>query len=177
MDHDKDKDEDKKPRADSKLDSLKPESRVLELRDKLLANVAYRDILDWLALECGVSVSLSALTPFYRRHCVPELRERKRLSAMKAESITGDAGRTDWDAATMELVSQISFEIMSGEAIDFKTAEKFLKLVLKKDNQALARDKFEETKRQNEKAKDVVGNPALTAEEKDKRLKTIFRMG
>lgn len=132
---------DRKPRSDSKLDSM-PESRVLELRDMLMAGASHRNVLDWLAVECGVSVSTSALTSFYKRHCVPVLRDKRRLAAVKAEAIVDDAGRTDWNTATMELVKQVSFEIMSGEQIDTKTAEKFIKLVLKADAQATDKDKL-----------------------------------
>lgn len=134
-------DPDRKKRSDSKLDSMKPESRVMELRDKLLANEGHAEILEWLLLECGVSSSTSALTQFYKFHCAPVVRERTQLSAVKAEVIVDGAGRTNWNAATMELVKQTSFEIMNGQSIDHKTAEKFIKLVLKADAQEQSRAK------------------------------------
>ncbi len=130
----------KKPRADSKLDAM-PESRVLELRDMLMASKAYKDIHAWLFSECGVTVDSSALTRFYKRHCAPLVREQRQFAAVKAETIIDGAGRTDWNAATMELVKQVSFELMSGEALDPKLAEKFIKLILKADAQDAAREK------------------------------------
>ena len=169
----------KKPRSDSKLDGM-PESRVLELRDRLLAGDGYRELLDWLSLECGVSSSLGSLSVFYRRHCVPLLRESRQLAAVKAEAIVEDAGRTDWNMATMELVKQVSFEMMSGQAIDTKTAEKFIKLILKADAQDLDRDKFEEAVKkaaQADEAAAVTGDGKLSPEEKQARLKQIFGMG
>jgi len=132
---------DKKPRKDSKLDTM-PESRVMELRDKLLANEGYKEILDWLALECGVSSTLSALSAFYKRHCAPLREEMRALAAVKAEAIIDGSGRTDWNSATMELVKQVSFEIMSGQQVDTKTAEKFIKLILKADAQDVDKRKL-----------------------------------
>ncbi|WP_196301236.1 hypothetical protein, partial [Streptococcus pneumoniae] len=86
------------------------------------------------AAECSVSCSGSALTNFYKRHCLPVLRESRALAAVKAEAIVEDSGRTDWNAATMELVKQVSFEMLSGHRTDPKVAEKFVKLILKADS-------------------------------------------
>lgn len=137
-----------------------PESRIMELRDKMLANEPHQAIKDWLALECGVTCSGSALTQFYKRHCVPLLRERRSLNAVKAEAIVDDAGRTDWNTATLELVKQVSFEIMSGQQVDTKTAEKFIKLILKADAQATDRERLAATT----KGKIEAGLDALLAE-------------
>jgi hypothetical protein len=170
---------DKKPRTDSKLDSM-PESRVMELRDKLLANEGYKEILDWLALECGVSSSLAALSAFYKRHCAPLRREMQELAAVKAEAIIDGSGRTDWNTATMELVKQVSFELMSGQQVDTKTAEKFIKLILKADAQAVDRERLELMKAkaaQADAAEGVAKDEKLSPEEKDAALRRIFRMG
>lgn len=152
---------DRKPRSDSKLDSL-PESRVLELRDGLMAGWSHEECKSWLALDCQVTCSGSALTAFYKRHCVPLLRESRQLAAVKAEAIVDDAGRTDWNAATLELVKQVSFEMLSGQRTDPKVAEKFVKLVLKADAQAQTRDKAKELSRDKTEA----GIDALAEEAK-----------
>jgi hypothetical protein len=149
----------KKPRSDSKLDAM-PESRVLELRDMMLAGKGQRECLDWLALECQVSVSPSALTSFYKRHCAPVIRERQRFASVKAEVLVEEAGRTDWNAATMEKVKQVCFEIMTGEKLDPKEAAEFVKLVLKADAQAIDKDKLT----QASKTKIEAGLDALLAE-------------
>lgn len=162
---------DKKPRADSKLDNLKPESRILELRDMLLAGDSYETCKSWLATECGVTCSGSALTAFYKRHCLPLLRESRQLAAVKAESIISDAGRTDWNAGTLELVKQVSFEMMSGQRVDPKTSEKFIKLILKADAQDAAREKFKAAT----KTKIEEGLEALFAEIKgNKKAEALF---
>ena len=106
-------DEPKKPRSDSLLDKL-PESRLLELRDGMLRGWSHDECLSFLATECGVIVkSKSTLTQFYKRHCLPVLKERRKLAAVKTELYVKEAGRTDWDAANMELASQVMFEMLT----------------------------------------------------------------
>jgi len=162
---------DKKPRSDSKLDRL-PESRLMELRDMLLGGASHDECKGWLAVECGVTCSASALTAFYKRHCLPVVRESRQLAAVKAEAIVADAGRTDWNNATLELVKQVSFEMMSGQRTDPKTAEKFIKLILKADAQDAAREKFKAAT----KTKIEDGLDALFAEIKgNKKAEAIFK--
>ena len=162
---------DKKPRSDSKLDSL-PESRVLELRDGLMSGWSHEECKSWLALECHLTCSGSALTNFYKRHCVPLIRESRQLAAVKAETIVDGAGRTDWNTATMELVKQVSFEMLSGQRTDPKVAEKFVKLVLKADAQTQTKDKAKELA----KSKVDAGLDAMFAEIKgNKAAEAAFK--
>lgn len=128
---------DKKPRSDSKLDAM-PESRVLELRDMLLAGKSYRECQDWLLLECGVSVSPSVLTSFYKRHCAPVLRERRQLAAVKAEVIGDMADRTDWDTASIESLKQMVFEFMTTPGVDPREVERMFSLLMRRKDQELA---------------------------------------
>jgi hypothetical protein len=102
------------------------------------------------------------------------------LAAVKAEAIIDGSGRTDWNTATMELVKQVSFELMSGQQVDTKTAEKFIKLILKADAQEVDRQRLELMKAkaaQADAASGVMGDKDLTEEQKAARLKQIFRMG
>lgn len=170
---------DRKPRSDSKLDSL-PESRLLELRDGMLSGWSHEECKSWLAAECSLSCSGSALTNFYKRHCLPILRESRALAAVKAEAIVEEAGRTDWNAATMELVKQVSFEMLSGQRTDPKVAEKFVKLILKADSAERDDRKLrllEAKAAQADAANAVANDGKLTPEQKDAELKRIFRMG
>ncbi|MCW1884006.1 DUF3486 family protein [Luteolibacter flavescens] len=179
---------DKKPRSDSKLDAM-PESRVLELRDMLMAGAKYQDALGWLAVECGVQVSSSALTSFYRRHCAPLVRDKRKLAVLKSEAL-GDAMSKDpakWDGAIIEKVKQRVFEFLDADSAKPEELMLVVDAVTKanKDRRddkkaALEREKFEEQKRKARKAEEaegVVGNDALSADEKQKRLKQIFGMG
>jgi hypothetical protein len=163
----------KKNRSDSKLDNLKPESRVLELRDMLLAGASQQDCKDWLFAECGETTTTGdALTRFWKKHCLPIVKESRQLAAVKAEAIVEDAGRTDWNAGTLELVKQVSFEMMSGQVTDPKTAEKFIKLILKADAQDAAREKLKAAS----KTKIEDGLEALFAEIKgNKKAEAIFK--
>lgn len=138
--------EPRKERPDSLLAKLQ-ESRVLELRDGMLSGWSHAECRSWLATECAVVFnSPSVLTRFYKRHCAPVVRERRRLAAVKSEVYVKESGRTDWDAATKELVSQITFEMLDGQRTDPKIAEKFVKLVLKRDAQEQSRDKLQASK-------------------------------
>jgi hypothetical protein len=169
----------KKPRSDSKLDSL-PESRVLELRDGLLGGWKYDEALSWLAAECGVSSSLAALSAFYRRHCAPVVKSRLQLASLKAEAIGEMAGSTDWDTASIERLRQMVFEFMADPNADLEATERMFKLLLKSRDQETDRRKLvllEKKAMQAEQAAGVANNDKLSDEEKAAELKRIFRMG
>jgi uncharacterized protein HemY len=162
----------KKPRSDSKLDTLTPESRVCELRDMLLAGASQAECKGWLLETCGVTTTGDALTRFWRKHCKPIKDEERQLAAVKAEGIIQEAGRTDWNAGTLELVRQVSFEMMSRQSVDPETAEKFIKLVLKADAQEQAREKLKAAT----KSKIEEGLEALFAEIKgNRKAEEIFK--
>ena len=183
---------DKKPRADSKLDSM-PESRVMELRDKLLAGESYQDCLSWLLAECGMSSSLAALSSFYKRHCAPVIRERRQLSVVKAEAL-GDAMAADpvnWDDKIVERTKQLAFEFLTADQNDPEAVSKLLDAVVKARKQEFTeriqtrRADVEERKlaileakaKQADEAAGVAANGTMTPEEKQARLKQIFGMG
>lgn len=127
----------RKPRADSKLDNLTPESRVLELRDLLLSGASQQECKDWLLAECGVTTTGDALTRFWKKHCAPVIKEKRQLAAMKAEAIGDLAGSTDWDAASLESLRQMVFEFMSDPASDMDKVEKMFRLLLKRKDQEI----------------------------------------
>lgn len=146
-------DPNKKPRKDSKLDSM-PESRVLELRDKLLANVGHKELLSWLAVECGVTSASSALTAFYKRHCAPMVRDRRKLAVAKSEAL-GDAMEKDpvnWDAQIIEKVKQYTFEFLDSPDLDPEPLSFLVDSITKANKATLDREKFEEAKRKAQAA-------------------------
>ena len=169
----------KKPRSDSKLDSL-PEQQLLELRDGLLSGWKLEDAKSWLIVECGVSSSLAALSAFFKRHCVPVIRDRRQLAALKAEAITEGVGLTDWDGASIERLRQTVFEFMSDPNADIEATERLFKLLLKSRDQEVDRRKLvllEEKAKQADAAAGLAKDGKLTDEEKAAELKRIFRMG
>lgn len=183
---------DKKPRADSKLDSMS-ESRVLELRDKLLAGDSYQACIEWLLVDCGVQSSLASLSAFYKRHCAPVIRERRQLSVIKAEAL-GDAMAADpvnWDEKIVDRTKQMAFEFLTADQNDMDAVGKLLDSVVKARKQEFTekiqtrKQDVEERKlaileakaKQADEAAGVANNGKLTDEQKAAELKRIFRMG
>ena len=146
------------------------EEVFLELRTRLLKGEGHSEIVEWLTTE-GIDTAGPRLSEFWKKHCKPIKDEADQLAAVKAEGIIDGAGRTDWNAATMELVKQVSFEMMSGQRTDPKTAEKFIKLILKADKQDQDREKLKAAS----KSKIEEGLDALFAEIKgNKKAEIIF---
>jgi hypothetical protein len=146
---------DKKPRSDSKLDSL-PEEQFEHLRDMLLANASHRKILQWLKDECGVTVSGSAFTTFYRRHCAPLVRDKRKLAVLKSEDLGEQMAKdpAKWDAAIIDKVKQHVFEFLDLESPKPEDLMLVVDAVTKanKDRRddgkaQLEREKFEEQRR------------------------------
>lgn len=169
-----------KPRSDSKLDNL-PELQFLELRDGLLNRTlkSYEEALSWLASECGVSSSAASLSAFYKRHCAPLVKERRQFAAIRAEAL-GDAMESDpvnWDTAIIEKTKQLAFEFLDSEDVDADSVKKLLDAILKAQKQELDVRRvvlMEEKARKADEAAGVAGDGALTAEEKQERMKEIF---
>lgn len=123
----------RKPNGNSKLDNLKPESRVTELRDGLLSGWTYLAALDWLRVECGVSSGMDALSRFYRRHCVPILQEKKKWAALQAEGLAkmGAQSKVFEDAAVAEAV-EFAFAFLRDPMGDPEQKRKWLESLIKK---------------------------------------------
>lgn len=129
----------RKPRSDSKLDNL-PDHHHAELVQRLLGNQKYEDVLTWLAVECAVSSSLSSLSGFFQRHCAPVLKERRQLAVLRAQEFTKAAedSPVDWDAAAMERLNEIFFNLLLEPDVDAATAKRFGDMLLK--DKALSMD-------------------------------------
>lgn len=157
-------DPDRKPRKDSVLDGeALTDAQRGELRDKLLAGASHSGCKAWLrTLGVPEIKGKDTLTRFWRRHCLPVRNANRRFSSAKAEALIDEAGRTDWNTATMELAKQASFEILDGQQLDPKTALSFLKIVLKADAQETTKSKVKELA----KDKAAAGIDALAEEAK-----------
>lgn len=168
-------DPNKKPRKDSILDTqLKADQRE-ELRDLLMGGASHAECMQWLSASCGVVVrSGDTLTTFWKRHCLPLVKEHRKLSAVKAEAYVDGAKRTDWDTATTELVKQVTFEILSGQAVDAKTADVFVKNVLKIRSLDDAKSRAQEALRTKEEAGiDALADAAKGNKEAEKALRAF----
>lgn len=121
----------RKARGDSKLDTLPP-ARMAELVQGLLCGWTYTQCLDWLQVECGVSVALSSLTPFYARHVAPVLCERKQFAALSAQTLAKMAKETDaFDAAAIGELKEYAYRLIRDPNSDPEEARKWMETLIK----------------------------------------------
>lgn len=167
----------RKARGDSKLDSLPP-ARLAELVQGLLCGWSYMQATDWLQVECGLSVSLSAFTPFYQRHVEPVLRERKQFAALTARTLAKMARETEaFDAAAIAELKEYAYRLIRDPNSDPEDARKWMETLIKaqagsRDDRKLAI--LEAKAAQADAAKDVLGT-SLTPEEQNRRLREILK--
>jgi hypothetical protein len=170
----------KKPRADSILDSQLSEAQKEELRVMLMSGTSYALCMEWLSFSCGVVVkSGDTLSTFWKRHCAPIVDEQRRFSAVRAEAY-GDSIKAlpvDWVSKILERIKQISFELMINPSPDSAQVKELVDSLVKLDKQALDREKFKEALTKAKAAVKVANDTALTDEQKAAELKRIFRMG
>lgn len=170
----------RKANGNSKLESLTPEKHA-ELVQGLLCGWTYDQAADWLKVECGLSVSLSAWTPFYRRNVQPVLQERKKFAALSASTLAKMAKETDaFDAAAIAELKEYAYRLIRDPNTDPETSRKWMETLIKA--QAGQRDLrklaiLEAKAAQADEAAGVANNTKLTPEQKDAELKRIFRMG
>lgn len=128
----------RKARSDSKLDALKP-GHLEELVKMLLGGTKYEDCLTWLQVECGVSSSLAALSSFFKRHCAPVLKERRKLAVLRAEEMQRAASENpvDWDSVAFEKLNQIFFDLLLEPDVDPAAVKRVGDLILKDKSLAM----------------------------------------
>lgn len=121
----------KKARGDSKLDSLPP-AQLQELVMGILTGWSYEAARDWCLGECGVCVSLSAFTPFYRRHVEPILKERKQFAALSAGTLAKLAKETDaFDTAAIGELKEYAYRLIRDPNSDPEDARKWMETLIK----------------------------------------------
>ena len=169
-----------KVRADSKLDSL-PEAAREELVHGILTGWSYETARQWVVGSCGVSVSLSAFTPFYARHVAPVLKERKQFAALSARTLAKLATESDaFDAAAIGELKEYAYRLIRDPNSQPEEARKWMETLIKA--QAGARDsrkraRLEAKAAQADAAAGVANDGKLSDEQKAAELKRIFRMG
>lgn len=162
----------RKTRGDSKLHNLKPESRVLELRDLLLSGATYKQAKEWLWENCQETTTGDALSRFWKLECQPIKDEEMSLAAAVAEGLINRIGTVDWDAATEELMRQTTFELLSGQSVDTKTKVIYIREWNKLRGHKDAASKAQELARTKEEA----GIEALVEAAKgDKEAQELLR--
>ena len=121
----------------------------MELRDGLLGSMKYEEALSWLISECGVSSSLAALSSFYRRHCAPVLKDRRRLFALKAEEFekAADEDGLDFTESAFARLKQRYFEMVLDPLADMAEVETMGKMLINYGKLQLAGEKVDQDNR------------------------------
>jgi hypothetical protein len=169
------KTKERKARGDSKLDTLPPEKKA-ELIDGLVCGWTYRQAADWLDVECGVSVSGSAWTPFYERHVEPILKDIRSFAKMSARSLAKQMEKENiFEQATIMEFEENAYQLMRTPGADPEEKRKWMETLLKKmagqrDSRKLA---MLEAKVQDAKA--TANDTKLSAEEQNRRLREILK--
>jgi hypothetical protein len=154
---------------------------LAELINGLLCGWTYTQALDWLQVECGVSASLSAFTPFYSRHVEPILVERKKFAALSAKTLGKLAAESDaFDAAAIGELKEYAYRLIRDPQSDPEEARKWMETLIKaqagqRDSRKLAM--LEKKAQQADEAAGVATNEKLSDTQKAAELKRIFRMG
>jgi hypothetical protein len=161
----------RKAHGNSKLDAL-PSNQKEELIQGLLCGWTYVQCLDWLHVECGVSVSLSALTPFYARHVEPILVERKKFAALSAKTLGKLAEESKaFDAAAIGELKEYAYRLIRDPNSDPEDARKWMETLIKaqagtRDERKLSILEAKATRldAMEAKAKEIKANGGLTPE-------------
>ncbi len=173
----------RKARGDSKLDAL-PQAQLSELVQGLLCGWSYTQAVDWLWVECGVSVSLSAFTPFYQRHVEPVLRERKQFAALSAKTLARMASESQaFDSAAIGELKEYAYRLIRDPNSEPEDARKWMETLIKA--QAGSRDdrklhlleakaaRLDELEAKVKEIKSAGGLSAETLEVIEKQLKLL----
>jgi hypothetical protein len=157
----------KKPRSDSKLDSLPPKQREELSRWLTEENVSYEEARKRVGARFGVLVSSdSTFSDFYHSVALPWKYARARNFAGEMAALQDG----QFKPAILKRLEQLSFELASSNHVDVKTLKVFFKMLtdsekveLQKGSLKLAVQKFREAVKSDiEKGLD-----ALHAEIKD----------
>jgi hypothetical protein len=106
--------------------------RRAELIQGLLLGWDYKRAAEWLLVECGVSVSGSAWTPFYRRYVAPIHQDRKQFASLEAKALGKLAKEREAfnDAAIFEL-TEYAYKLMRAPGEDPEAVRKWMETLIK----------------------------------------------
>lgn len=173
----------RKPRSDSKLDSLPEHQREMLVRWLVEENVSYDDARTRLHNDFGVETSVGALQQFYARRCFTlRASEAKHFADTVVQQAL--ANGENFDAATLALIKQKAFErayAKNGDIDELATLARIMgdsaKLELKQREVAIAERRIallENKAAQADEAAGIAANPNLTPAEKEARTKAVF---
>jgi hypothetical protein len=168
----------RKTRGDSRLDQLPDEQRGALEAWLFEEGVSYKEAVARLQAQFQVTTSLAAIHYWYHRAQARRLQERIVSAAETCETIKGDLQKSapELAAATIDLVAQHAFEMLTVDQPDPKQVKSFLTVLLKARQQSLDERKvalLEQRAHQAEEAEKVAGSD-LSPEEQAKRIREIF---
>ncbi len=141
----------KKLRADSLEGRLQAAGKgaAIEALERWLfeEGVTLSDASSRLHSEFGVSSGLRTMHRFYHTHKAERAVNRMKDSAELANMVKALGSEAHFDQASLALASQLTLDLASAPSPDVKALEALLKIVLKKREQDLSREKFELFKR------------------------------
>lgn len=166
--------------------SLPPHQRETLIRWLTEENIKYPEARERLWQDFGVKTSETALSQFYATRCFSL--KYSQAGEMADTVATEMAARPDrFDAATIALVRQKTFEravARDGNLDELAILAKILndsaKLRLKEKDQQLTERRvslLEKKAAQADQAKGIVGDQALSDEQKAAQLRSLFGMG
>jgi hypothetical protein len=168
----------RKPRSDSKLLNLTEEQKD-EILDLMETGQSYKDLSGAIEKEFGVRSSPAALSYFYSQEKAKRVVKQRLQSLSVAHEISEEAKKRPslFDAAMIERISQLAFELSIAPKADPDVVKQFFYMVLKARDQEIQSRKLtllEEKANQADQAKKTLGDGKLTPEQKQTRLKQIF---
>lgn len=172
-----------KPRADSKLASLPENQREMLRRWLVDENLSYGAARERLREDFGVETSERALSVFYAKECFSDRFAQARDFADKVAAEVQE-GADKFDDATISLIKQKAFERAVAKDGDLKELQILAgiigdtaKLRIKQQEVELAERRIallEKKAAEADAAREVAGDAALSAEEKEARIKAVF---
>lgn len=173
----------RKPRSDAKLKSL-PGQLQAELRDWFVEeNVSYAEARKRLKDDHGITTSIGSLQDFYATHCFSLRFEQAKNLANELKGALEEAPEI-FTAPAIGAISQRVFELAAskeanvGDLVSLaKVMGESAKLAIKERELSLSERRvalLEKKAAAFDEAAGVAGDGKLSAEEKDRRLKTIF---
>lgn len=168
----------RKPRSDSKLLNL-PDEQKSEILDLMERGLSYKEVRAVLEKDFGIKSSPSSLSGFYSQEKAKRVVMQRLQSLSIAREISDEAKARPavFDAAMVERISQLAFEISIQSNADPDVVKQFFSMVLKARDQELESRKvalLELKAAQAEKAAGVIGDSKLSEPEKAQRLRQIF---
>ncbi|WP_009965327.1 hypothetical protein [Verrucomicrobium spinosum] len=164
----------RKPRGDAKLKTL-PEELQEEIWERL-GKGTHAAVRKWLQQEMDIATSLGALSEFYswyglRRDLQEADSEVTSLMQLIKE------GEYSLDTQQLESLGNTLFLLKARSSGDWKQHKAAVELLLKSRKVAVEERKvaiLEQKAAQADKAKELLGDKALTPEERDRKMKAVF---